>query len=992
MSRRFLLPCLIASAAIIRTLCAADPSEQFLQAYQSYEQGERAEREGNNGDALKNYRYAESLLVAVTQKDPSWQKAVVQYRLKKIRDGLSRLGKSSDTAVSPEAAPAEVPAGDTVPATDAPPEPRVSTRAPSITISVPGASVSSRSQGESGTEVRRLNRLIDSLRNELRTVREASQSEKGRADDLDRMQWTKDKSQMEEQLTRARDEIASLKEKVRQRDSWEHDLKDLQKRLDDAVADKASAEEFFQEKNRKMGDDVASLTKQLEEARAKIARSGEGGKQAEELSKQVERDAESLKQLQARLDQAVQASKESESKRDELQSKIKDLTVQLDQVQKRADELAPLREKLASLRKEADASKEASSEATGKTEEMRRSLQKRDADFAVLQEERDAMAKQIRQLADAAKEASKVGGLEAQSEEFRKTISTLKEQVAAANRQAEDARKRLEAAVQESKDSAQKLRAASDAIAADKSVLEEEKRGLERRLADAQKDQSAGLKEKLEANARELKDSADKIAAMERDRAAEKADADRKSASEQAIKEALQGQNATLQTQLKDALGRIETFVNNSAEGDAVKSQLASLKQQLDENVKNYQDSQKKLSELAASRPGQEEELKQKQKELEASRSEAGKLRGDLEDANRRIADLQTRTAQTEDRLKQLQDQLAEKDARLAALKKKRGSKVASAGAGDEENGVLRGIILRQVKEEAKRAQARRLVQEEMKKLNLQSQVFDDQLAVLSAPVIVLTPEERALFKDDQLVVVEGDAGAMQASVAAPLGKDNAGAAPGESHDTNGPAATPPDASKGGASAKNGEIAWQGKFKECLSRAKDEFDRQDYLQAESSFKEALGYSADDYFALSNLGVVEFQLGKLKEAEDALLKASRGKTDSSFALTTLGIVYYRQQRSEDAEKTLRKAIAINGQDFTAHNYLGIVLAAAGKGSAGESEIMKAIEINPNYADAHFNLAVIYATGKPPSKMMARKHYAKALELGAPPDPSLEHLVQ
>ena len=95
---------------------------------------------------------------------------------------------------------------------------------------------------------------------------------------------------------------------------------------------------------------------------------------------------------------------------------------------------------------------------------------------------------------------------------------------------------------------------------------------------------------------------------------------------------------------------------------------------------------------------------------------------------------------------------------------------------------------------------------------------------------------------------------------------------------------------------------------------------------------------------------------------------------------------------DAEKVLRRAIILNDQDFTAHNYLGIVLAASGNGKAGESEIMKAIEINQKYADAHFNLAVIYATGKPPSKMMAKKHYAKAIELGAPPDASLEQLIQ
>jgi Flp pilus assembly protein TadD len=187
-------------------------------------------------------------------------------------------------------------------------------------------------------------------------------------------------------------------------------------------------------------------------------------------------------------------------------------------------------------------------------------------------------------------------------------------------------------------------------------------------------------------------------------------------------------------------------------------------------------------------------------------------------------------------------------------------------------------------------------------------------------------------------------------------------------------------------------LPWQGKLKEYLAQAKQQFDRQDFTHAEETFKEALKLSPDDYFILSNLGVVEFQLGKLSDAEILLKKASSQRSDSSFALTTLGIVNYRQSRLSDAEKILRKSIAINPQDFTAHNYLGIVLAASGNGKAGEGEIMKALEINPQYADAHFNLAVIYATGKPPAKMLAKMHYAKAMQLGAPPDPSLEKLVQ
>jgi len=251
------------------------------------------------------------------------------------------------------------------------------------------------------------------------------------------------------------------------------------------------------------------------------------------------------------------------------------------------------------------------------------------------------------------------------------------------------------------------------------------------------------------------------------------------------------------------------------------------------------------------------------------------------------------------------------------------------------------------------------------------------------------------------MVVADYGNGKIEASVSAPITKVDSASVTTTAQESNvsdqgssSREATPsrPSTSAAKTNADSQEIPWEGKLKECLAKAKDEFDRQDYLQAENTFQEALKISPDDYFALSNIGVVEFQLGKMTEAETYLKRAASKSKDSSFALTTLGIVHYRQQRLDDAQKVLRKAVEVNSQDFTAHNYLGIVLAASGNGKAGEGEIMRAIEINPQYADAHFNLAVIYATGKPPAKMMAKKHYAKAIELGAPPDPSLERLVQ
>ena len=45
-------------------------------------------------------------------------------------------------------------------------------------------------------------------------------------------------------------------------------------------------------------------------------------------------------------------------------------------------------------------------------------------------------------------------------------------------------------------------------------------------------------------------------------------------------------------------------------------------------------------------------------------------------------------------------------------------------------------------------------------------------------------------------------------------------------------------------------------------------------------------------------------------------------------------------------------------------------------------------DPDYAIAHFNLAAMYLEQKPPAKALARRHYDKALSLGAEKDEVLE----
>lgn len=910
-----------------------------------------------------------------------------------------------------------------------------------------------------------MKKQLESLKADLQEAREALTSQKNRSKDLDGAKWVEERSMLEKELQTTKDQVAKLGEQLRKRDSWEKDLKDLQRKLDAAVADKEATEELYQQREKKMAEATAELTRQLEDARRKVAEGGGSQQKIQELSKEVENGRESLKQLQSKMDQAEESAKDALAKNTLLREQLSEASKKLGEAQKQAAELEPLRVRFKGLQEEMRKSAETAALLKGDNEKFRGEATRREsllrADLQAVEEERERMAGQVSRLADAAREASKVKVLETEAVELKKSLAVLQEQLASARKEAGDARTKADAAQRSAKAAAEKLAASISAQEADKAALEEERQKLTAKLEEAnlslaELGKKAGsldtvtkqveqLRGELAENAKALDLTKAKLAETEKGALAQRAESERKATSFQKLKEVLEQQNAALDGQLKGAVERLKSVVENGQDQGRAQEQFKVLQQQLDANLKSQEDSRRQISALAAERTEREKTIKDREKSLADSKIESEKLRADLAQANQKIVSLQQQTAQGEDRLKKLQDQLAEvsrnkaqgekppadllneveklkgelaaskqkvatmqdnasaikelegklaeKESQIARLSRKKGADPRAAGADtSQENALLRGIVIRQVKEEARRAQARRLMEEEMKRLNIQSQSLSEQITVLSASSVNLTPEERALFKEGQLVIAGNEGGKLQASVAAPISSPADTSAPKQGEPQPQVQAQTQAKDGGSQSSQAKEIPWQGKFKESIARAKEAFDKQDFTKAEASFKEALTYAPDDYFALSNLGVVEFQLGKLKDAEDVLLKATQKSSENSFALTTLGIVHYRQERLPDAEKVLRKAITINPQDFTAHNYLGIVLAATGKGSAGESEIMKALEINPQYADAHFNLAVIYATGKPPAKMMARKHYAKAVELGAPPDQSLERLVQ
>ena len=63
----------------------------FLKAYLSAQQGAKLERENRVKTALTKYRFAGSLIGELRKSYADWQPAIVEYRGRKISEGILRI-------------------------------------------------------------------------------------------------------------------------------------------------------------------------------------------------------------------------------------------------------------------------------------------------------------------------------------------------------------------------------------------------------------------------------------------------------------------------------------------------------------------------------------------------------------------------------------------------------------------------------------------------------------------------------------------------------------------------------------------------------------------------------------------------------------------------------------------------------------------------------------------------------------------------------------
>jgi Flp pilus assembly protein TadD len=425
-----------------------------------------------------------------------------------------------------------------------------------------------------------------------------------------------------------------------------------------------------------------------------------------------------------------------------------------------------------------------------------------------------------------------------------------------------------------------------------------------------------------------------------------------------------------------------QKIINLSGELESARTELRQAKSELDTAVAEKKQLQEKLS----AAPAPDANLAKLQEENSALRGKltaaeeslkkaaGGELAGEMTSLRGQVDQLEKKLAEANGKSAELaraNEEYKTKIASLTAQLQQAGSSSKSDSTLAKENGMLRSILDRQLKEQARREAARRLVLDEFKNLAVSTDALKTQLEVLSSPLVSLTDEEQGMLKFSAPTLVAPEPAASA------------------------PAATPTLSSAAEKPTSPETFSEKPRipdeFKDTAAQATSFYNEKKFDDAAAAYEKILAKYPQSIYALSNLGVVRFQQQKYPEAEKALREAIRVAPNDAFSHSVLGIALVQQEKYDDAIQILSRSVALDPADAKTRNYLGISSSRKGLQEAAEQECRKAIELDDGYGDAHFNLAVIYATQTPPAKELAKRHYTRALELGVPKDAELEKLI-
>jgi chromosome segregation ATPase len=302
-----------------------DPSDIFLKAYLSAQQGEKLEHENRFKAALAKFRFAGSLIEELRKSHSDWQPAIVEYRGRKIGEEIlrvqERISRHNELTASASPLPEVVPS---LPESEAWSEPGPEVVAPQGL----GAVSQERSDAAIEKATKNLRRKVDQLqaaleksRGDLETARKEKQAVNTRLEEtsskLENAQRELETSKKSEH--QARDELAQTQASFKElqasqgnntTEALRAQIADLKNEIAVAEEARATAERQRDEINAKLAEtnmQMAAVEQQRDEALAQL----KAGSETEEHTQALLADNGDLKLKLANLEKNVPANDNS---------------------------------------------------------------------------------------------------------------------------------------------------------------------------------------------------------------------------------------------------------------------------------------------------------------------------------------------------------------------------------------------------------------------------------------------------------------------------------------------------------------------------------------------------------------------------------------------------------------------------------------------------------------------------------------------------------
>ena len=349
-----------------------DPSEIFLKAYLSAQQGEKLEHENRFKTALAKYRFAGSLIEELRRSHADWQPAIVEYRGRKISEGIvriqDRISRQNELSEGASHLPEVVPSlPESGPSSEPGPEVVAPQSDESITQGSRDAAIEAATR-KLRSKVDQLQAALEKSRGDLETARKGKKVVDAHlqqtSSKLEKAQNEIDRSRKSEQLTH--DQLAETQKALRAlQASHENGNGEQQKlraeiaRLKDAVAaaDEArvTAEKQRDEANEKFAganNQITTLEQERDaalgelkgareaeqQAQALLAENSDlrqkladGEKKVREIGEPKPTNVEQLDEVKQQVAQLQQQVSESQKRNQYLVARIGELWVQLDE-------------------------------------------------------------------------------------------------------------------------------------------------------------------------------------------------------------------------------------------------------------------------------------------------------------------------------------------------------------------------------------------------------------------------------------------------------------------------------------------------------------------------------------------------------------------------------------------------------------------------------------------------------------------------------------